>query len=70
MKNSFCCAEGKGEIFEIAPYLIFRHTAANISIINIHALGDGYQREYEKGKIHALFEGGKIPSYEEIRREI
>lgn len=62
--------EGKGEIFEIAPYLIFMHIAINRSISNIHSLGDGFKRQYEMGKIFDLSEVGKTHSCEELRMEI
>lgn len=62
--------EGKGKIFEIAPYLIFIHIAVNRSKLNIHSLGDGSRRQYKMGKTLDLSEVGKTHSCEELRMEI
>lgn len=53
-RNSLVCGEGKGEIFEIAAFIIFMHIVINVAIANTHSLGNGYRRQHKMGEIHAV----------------
>lgn len=53
-RNSLGCGQGKGEIFEIASFIIFMYIAVTVAIANSRSLRSGHKSQHTVGKIHAV----------------